>query len=274
MTKISLFCATHNPLKWEYPAREFIEYHAPFVDEIVVCDAESIDGWLDYLKTIPKVRVVNFNSSVIFEKFGQAGLQKAIAKEHCSHPYLIHLDIDTFLIGIEKISQLIGGNQDVDDFPIPVIHFYGSFYKLFPKMGGTDPYQHTIMKRDAPIGIGRSWPESDGSEFIYLPGPDDYKQRNKSVIYHGQYIRESPAWVMNVNQDFMCLYHYGWCCRSFNIMQEKIGRQLKSQEKEWGHEVPYEFQKEDSPLLVDFKGEHPKIIQDLIARIGGGWRFL
>jgi len=280
--KISLFCATANPLKWEYPAKEFIEYHEPYVDEIVICDANSTDGWLDYLKTVPKVKVIKYDSGDLFSQFGQAGLQKSIARKNCSYPYMIHIDIDTFLVGIEKVQDLIADNPLVDDFPVRLVHFYGSFNKVNVAFEGSDPYQHTVMKNLPEIGVGRSWEKSDGAEFIYIePGfASTYNALLGKQVVWGKYIRQSPLKLLNTPADFsyekheFALYHYGWCCRSLKTMEEKSKRQKNTWKKEWkdtsGEHV---FLKENDERLINFKGEHPDVIKKLIAEKGGGWKF-
>lgn len=280
MKKISLFCATVNPLKWEYPAKEFIEYHAPYVDEIIICDAGSTDGWLEYLKNIPKVKVIPFETKDLFSRFGQAGLQKAVARSYCQYEYMIHLDIDTFFIGIDKVQQLIEENPEVDIFPIRVIHFYGSFYKINPLFEGSDPYQHTVMKNLDCIGVGRSWDKSDGAEFIYITDKSKYKQDLGKNIHKGIWIRKSPLILRNTPVKFTysehkyCLYHYGWCCRSFETIYNKMKRQHTTQEKEWGVRPRHVFLKENDERLIDFKGKHPEPIERLIQRTQGWkWKF-
>lgn len=282
MTKISLFCETRNPLKWEYPAKEFIEYHAPFVDEIIVCDAGSDDGWREYLKGINKVKVVDFRTQAIFTQFGQCGLQKAVALEHCQHPYVLHMDIDTFLIGIDKIQNLISQYPDVDDFPVRILNFYGSFSTINLTFEGSDPYQHTLIKNRPEIGVGRSWDGSDGAEFIYVEHRQAYLKALGEQVYVGKYIRQCPLKVKNIPENFsydkheFALYHYGWCCRSFETMKTKALKQQHAQTsvKEGEKTGEHEFLFENDPQLKDFHGEHPKIIQDLIKRIGGSWKFI
>ena len=269
---------------WEYPAKEFIEYHAPFVDEIIVCDAHSDDGWREHLKTVPKVKVVDFRSQNLFTQFGQAGMQKAVAREYCQHPYILHMDIDTFFIGIDKVQRLISDFPDVDVFPVRIINFYGSFYKINTQFEGSDPYQHTLMKNNLLIGSGRSWDGSDGAEFIYVENRQTYLNCIGRKVFFGRYIRECPLVVKNIPDDFsyanheFALYHYGWCCRSFETMKLKAQKQVESQTSSPEGEKAAQYStrelfKEDDPRLADFPGEHPAIIKDLIKRIGGGWRF-
>lgn len=281
MPKISLFCETRNPLKWEYPAKEFIEYHAPFVDEIIVCDAGSDDGWREYLKSISKVKVVDFRTQKIFTQFGQAGLQKAVAREYCHYPYILHVDIDTFLIGIDKIQSLISQYPDVDDFPVRILNFYGSFSKINKTFEGSDPYQHTLMKNRPEIGVGRSWDGSDGAEFIYVENRQEYLACLRGKVFVGKYIRECSLRVKNIPETFsyeeheFALYHYGWCCRSFETMKRKALKQQHAQTsvKEGEKTGEHVFLLENDPQLVDFHGEHPVIIQDLMKRVGADWRF-
>jgi hypothetical protein len=220
----------------------------------------------------------------IFTQFGQAGLQKAVAREHCQHPYMLHMDIDTFLIGVDKIQHLIGQYPDVDDFPVRILNFYGSFSKINLTFEGSDPYQHTLMKNRPEIGVGRSWDGSDGAEFIYIENRQEYLACLGEKVFVGKYIRQCPLKVKNIPDVFsyddheFALYHYGWCCRSFEIMKTKMLRQRASQSSvpEGEKALPLsdrEFLKENNPQLKDFHGEHPKIIQGLIKRIGGAWKF-
>jgi hypothetical protein len=271
MKKISLFCATANPLEWEYPAREFIEYHEPYVDEIIVCDAMSTDGWREHISGMSKVKVIDFKSEQLFSRFGQAGMQKAVARAECQHEYMIHMDIDTFLIGIEKVQALIAQNPDVDDFPVRILNFYGSWFKVNLRMEGSDPYQHTIMKNIPQIGIGRSFPTSDGAEFVYIENPETYRQCRGKSVYEGHYIRQCPLKVKNIPDNFsydsheFALYHYGWCCRSWETINRKMHRQYDTQEKEWGERPELIFKKPDDPELVDFTGQHPKEVKHLVT---------
>lgn len=271
MKKISLFCATANPLEWEYPAREFIEYHEPYVDEIIICDAMSTDGWREHISGMSKVKVIDFKSEQLFSRFGQAGMQKAVARAECQHEYMIHMDIDTFLIGIEKVQALIAQNPDVDDFPVRILNFYGSWFKVNLRMEGSDPYQHTIMKNIPQIGIGRSFPTSDGAEFVYIENPETYRQCRGKSVYEGHYIRQCPLKVKNIPDNFsydiheFALYHYGWCCRSWETINRKMHRQHDTQEKEWGERPELIFKKPDDPELVDFTGQHPKEVKHLVT---------
>lgn len=271
MKRISLFCATANPLEWEYPAREFIKYHEPYVDEIVVCDAMSTDGWREYLSNVKKARVIDFRGEQLFSRFGQAGMQKSVARAHCRYEYMVHMDIDTFLIGVDKVQDLIAANPDVDDFPVRILNFYGSWFKVNRQMEGSDPYQHTIMKNIPQIGIGRSFPTSDGAEFVYIKNPETYKRCMGKSVYEGQYIRECPLRVKNVPKPFsydsheFALYHYGWCCRSWETINRKMNRQHSTQEKEWGKRPELIFKSCDDPCLVKFNGQHPKEVQHLVT---------
>ena len=129
------------------------------------------------------------------------------------------------------------------------------------------------MKKSAPIGYGMSWNKSDGGETIYVPNFNDYKMKLGKEVCQGEYIRRSPIKIMNVSSDSMILYHYGWCCRSLELMKEKAEIQTKSQAEGWGSSCRHQFLHEDSPLLVDFKGKHPREIERLIEQKGGGWKF-
>jgi hypothetical protein len=230
------------------------------------------------------VKVVDFKTQKIFTQFGQAGLQKAVAREYCQYPYILHVDIDTFLIGIDRIQNLINEHPDVDVFPVRILNFYGSFSKINMTFEGSDPYQHTLMKNRPEIGVGRSWDGSDGAEFIYVENRQEYLKVIGEKVFVGNYIRECPLKVKNIPETFsyeehrFALYHYGWCCRSFETMKAKSARQYESQASTPEGEKALEFSKrefltENDHNLVDFHGKHPATIQDLIKRIGGGWKF-
>ena len=273
-TSITLFTETANPLKWQYPAREFIEYHKDFFDEIVVCDAGSTDGWREWLsqqtlRNGSRIRIVDFKTnSELFTTFGQAGKQKAVAKANCDGEYIVHMDIDTFLVGADKIRWLIEKYPEVDDFAVRVFHFYGNFYTINPGMEGTDCFQHTIMRNIPNIGVGRSWWKSDGAEFMFIPedARDNYNANLGTGVGEGTGIRFSPLLVKNIFWPIMDLRHYGWCCRSKEIIREKMNRQHTTQEKEWTERPKCPTINEGDPSLVKITPEswlyhHPWAIE-------------
>ncbi|MDZ7725096.1 MAG: hypothetical protein U5R06_20340 [candidate division KSB1 bacterium] len=256
---LSGFSFVRNGIKLYYPIVESIKSILPIVDEFVIAvgRGDSDDATRDRIVDIgdPKIKIID---TVWEEKYFEKGvinaLQTDIAKEQCSGDWLFYLQADEVVhenylpIIKDRCEQLIDQEQ-VEGLLFSYKHFWGD-YNHYQKSHGWYPREIRLIRNRKDI---HSWQSAQSfRRFDYYENPRQPDGHHKLK-------------VAKVDAE---IYHYGWV-RPPHLMQNKK-RALDS--VHWGFKkalthyqhAPDEFDYGPMDRLSEFKGTHPKVMQQRI----------
>lgn len=260
--KISGFSMVKNADKLYYPIRAAIESILPIVDEFVLAlgDCDEDDRTRQIVEGInsDKLRIVDTVWDL--EEYPR-GMENAhqtdIAKEHCNGDWLIYLQADEVIH--EKYLPLIKEgcrnhleDEEVEGMLLKYVHFWGDYYHYHSA--------HSWYKKEIRIVRNRpdihSW--ESAQSFRRIPDFDGKNYRQQEGTFKLKVV-ELDAYV----------YHYGWV-RPPHLMKNKtkaLATIHKGEEKVKEMDAQRKFVFDYGPLnlLEEFKGTHPKVMQNWIS---------
>jgi glycosyltransferase involved in cell wall biosynthesis len=257
--KLSGFTFCRNAVRYQYPLIESITSILPIVNEFVVNVGRCDDGTMDLVRSIgdPKIRVIE---SVWDETLRKDGLiysqQTNIALAHCTGEWAFYLQADEViheqdLSPILKALELNHGKPAVRGLLFRYLHFVGDYWSLNPW------FYHKAVR--------------------IIRNNGEVESCGDAVGFHlkatGQYVQSGPPeWLAWSGAR---VFHYGWV-KDPKIMLAKKQEQTKvyhgdapppSEAKLYDQDA---FDFEDYPILKEFRGTHPQVMQ---ARVAAGLRF-
>lgn len=253
--KVSGFTFVRNAIKYDYPIIEAIRSIEPLCDEIIVAVGDSEDGTLELIEGIqnPKIKIIQTTWDDSLRKDGQVlaiETNKALAAISPESDWAIYIQGDEVLheAGHPEVlsaMQKHQHNDQVDGLLFDYRHFYGSYDYL---------------------GSSSSWYRKEIR--VIKPG------RGVSSYKDAQGFRKTNNTKLNVAQINAHIHHYGW-------VKDPRAQQLKQQNfhKMWHTDQWMDknvakteaFDYSEVDALTKFKGEHPRVMQERIARVN--WKF-
>jgi len=242
--KISAFTFIKNGQILGYPFIESIKSILSIVDEFVINVGESEDETLEMIESISssKIRIIvsKWNDSMKDRGYVY-GQQKMVAQFNCTGDWAFYIEGDEIYHenDLQKIKESM--QNYVDDLRVEALafnfyHFYGNANSYLDSPGWYRS-EARIIKNSL-----RSY-APDGLFWLILNG-------NKK----GRYPKAK-------NIDVYC-YHYGWI-RS----EEQMNLKSKKVQKYWGNDpIEIDYSQMDSSIIKEFKGTHPKAIQDWLPK--------
>ncbi len=260
--KISGFSFVRNGIKLYYPVVESIKSILPIVDEFVIAigEGDADDTTRDEIIEIgdPKIKIID---TVWEEKYFKKGvinaMQTNIAKQSCSGDWLFYLQADEvvhekYLPIIKNRCAELLENQEVEGLLFRYRHFWGD-YQHFHSGHGWYPNEIRIIRNRLEI---YSWQSAQSfRRFDYYDNPRQAEGHHKIK-------------VAKVGAE---IYHYGWV-RPPHLMQNKrkaldsVHWGLK-RAKDYYEKSPDEFDYGPLDLLAEFKGTHPKVMEEKISKM-------
>lgn len=254
--KISGFTFCRNMIKYDFPIVESIRSILPLVDEYVVNVGKSEDATLDLIRSIEsdKIRVVESVWDDALIKDGRVfGVQQEIALSHCTGDWAVLLQADEVvheddLPVIRAAMERYLDQPEVLGLVFWMRHFKGDYWSLDPWM-----YRKATRVVRTKVGIGCS--TTDGCDFKAAGSSKMIK-----ATPHGKLI---PARI----------FHYGWV-KDPKVLQDKLRFQMSRHEGDTLSDeeitrravVSSEYPHYD--ILKEFRGSHPKVMQERIGRAG------
>ena len=249
--KISGFSMVRNATKLYYPIKEAIESILPICDEFIVAvgEGDEDDRTRERIESIDsdKVKIID---TVWKEEHFEGGevnaIQTNIALDECSGDWCFYLQADEvvhekYLQVIEDRCREFQDDEEVEGLVFDYRHFWGDY----------DHYQisHGWYKREVRVIKNNLGIESHNSA-------QGFRRNGR------------PVWAAHANAE---IFHYGWV-RPPHLMQSKK-KALDS--VHWGKEEAEEYYKtapdefDYGPLnqLAVYKGTHPEVMQDWIAKM-------
>ena len=252
---VSGFTFVRNVLKLDYPFLESIKSILPIVDEMVINVGDSEDATLDLVRSIkdPKIKIIESIWDMSLRKDGLIYAQQTnIALANCRKDadWAFYLQADEILHEKDYEGFLTSMRTHKDNRRILGLmsrykHFVGDFNSL-------DPWAYRRAMRIVRPG-GSVISVGDAVGFA----------RASDTLYLGK--NERDLWEYTPGH----IYHYGWV-KSPALLREKVRTQV-----EWyweGTPNPTdsqvlslkEFMPERYYILKDFKGTHPKVMEERI----------
>jgi len=186
---ITLCCITLNE---EKEIKEFIEYHRPYVDKVVMVDGGSKDRTVEIASPLV--------DDLIIRKFdGHYSNQANRCTERAKTDWIFLVDCDERAeIGLLKNLRNLINQEEVDCWGIPRKNYIDGAYdpEHFPDY--QERLYRTYCRRIRPVHgevVGykkrRDLPCEDGNYFIHSKTSERHKLRNKLYsIYEMKYINE------------------------------------------------------------------------------------
>ena len=256
--KVTGFTFVRNAIVYDYPIVEAIRSILPLCDEVIVAVGNSDDDTLKLIQSIDpqKVRIIE---TIWDDSLREGGRVLAMETDKAFKAISEDSDWAFYIQGdevvheedhetIRKAMELYLNEENVDGLLFDYKHFYGS-------------YEY--------IGSPTSW------------YPHEIRViRNKKEMYSykdAQGFRKGNNEKLNVVRLNASIYHYGWV-KSPEAMQKK----QETFNKYWHDDTWVEdnVEKADSydyddqfKALVPFKGTHPKVMQDRVARLNWNFRY-
>ena len=238
--KISAFTFIKNGQILGYPFLQSIQSILTIVDEFVINVGESEDDTLSMIKSLesPKIRIIESHWNDSMKDRGYVyGQQKMIAQFNCTGDWAFYIEGDEVyhedeLQKIKKSMELHLKDSNVEALVFDFYHFYGNTNSILNSPGWYRS-EARIIKNSV-----RSY-APDGLFWLVLDS-------NKK----GRYPRAKHTGAS--------CYHYGWA-RNENQMNLKSTKVHQY----WGKEpVKINYTQMDKSIIQEFKGTHPKIIED------------
>ncbi|AEH44572.1 hypothetical protein Thein_0692 [Thermodesulfatator indicus DSM 15286] len=248
--KVSGFTFLRNAEMLGYPFVQSIKSILPIVDEFIVALGPCEDNTEIKLKEIdtPKLKIIHtqWNENMRTKGFVY-GQQKSIALFNCTGDWAFYLEADEViheddLPKIKRAMQKYLNDPDVEALAFDYIHFYGN-KNTYIWSPGWYRKEVRIIKNNLFVWAPK------GLFFLVV---NNYKR--------GRYPKAAMTGAK--------IYHYGWI-RS----EEQMNLKLQKVEKYWGKEYKEKkYDKIDPKILREFKGKHPKVIEDWLPPAEGIFR--
>ena len=240
--KVSAFTFIKNGEILGYPFIQSIKSILPIVDEFVINVGSGEDNTLEVIQAIndPKIRIIQSCWNDNMKNRGYVyGQQKMVAQFNCTGDWAFYIEGDEIYHenDLDRIFMSMKENLDnpeVEALIFDFYHFYGNANSYLDSPGWYRSEARIIknsLRTYAP----------DGLFWLVL-------DNNKT----GRYPRAKHTGAK--------CYHYGWV-RS----EAQMNLKSKKVQKYWGGEGnKIDYSKMDQSIIKEFKGSHPKIIQDWI----------
>jgi hypothetical protein len=240
--KVSAFTFIKNGEILGYPFIQSIKSILPIVDEFVINVGSGEDNTLEVIQAIndPKIRIIQSCWNDNMKNRGYVyGQQKMVAQFNCTGDWAFYIEGDEIYHenDLDRIYMSMKENLDnpeVEALIFDFYHFYGNANSYLDSPGWYRSEARIIknsLRTYAP----------DGLFWLVL-------DNNKT----GRYPRAKHTGAK--------CYHYGWV-RS----EAQMNLKSKKVQKYWGgEEKKIDYSKMDQSIIKEFKGSHPKIIQDWI----------
>ena len=240
--KVSAFTFIKNGGILGYPFIQSIKSILPIVDEFVINVGSGEDNTLEVIQAIndPKIRIIQSCWNDNMKNRGYVyGQQKMVAQFNCTGDWAFYIEGDEIYHenDLDRIYMSMKENLDNPEAEALIFdfyHFYGNANSYLDSPGWYRSEARIIknsLRTYAP----------DGLFWLVL-------DNNKT----GRYPRAKHTGAK--------CYHYGWV-RS----EAQMNLKSKKVQKYWGGEAnKIDYSKMDQSIIKEFKGSHPKIIQDWI----------
>lgn len=251
--KVSGFTFIRNAILYDYPIREAILSILPVCDEVFVAVGKSEDATRELVADInPKVRIIDTEWDDSLREGGKVlahETNKALDAilRNVNWAFYIQGDEVFHEDGIEALKTAMAQWKDdarVEGLLFDYRHFYGSYDYV-----GDSPRWYRREIRVVRPGIGvRSWGDAQGFR------------------KHGEKLRVKPAGAV--------MHHYGWVKHPEHQQKKQQSFNKLWHNDNWMQEhIPdveaFDYGVVDS--LEQFKGTHPKVMQQRIERMN--WKF-
>ncbi|MFD2245538.1 glycosyltransferase family 2 protein [Pontibacter ruber] len=253
--KVSGFTFVRNAIKYDYPVVEAIESILPICDEVVVAVGKSEDDTLGLIQSInsPKIRIIE---TVWDDSLREGGrvlaleTDKAFAAISPDSDWAFYIQGDEVLheqyhAAVREAMEKYKDDPRVDGLLFGYKHFYGSYDYVGESL--------RWYRREIRVVRNRK---------------DIYSYRD------AQGFRKGDNQKLNVKLIDAEIYHYGWVKdpKAMQGKQESFGKLWHSDEWMEQHIAKAEeFDYSGIDALGLFKGTHPKVMQERIARTN--WKF-
>ncbi len=246
--KVSGFTFLRNAVMLDYPFIASIKSILPIVDEFIIALGPCEDNTEEELKKInsPKIKIVHTQWNEKMRESGFVyGQQKSIALFNCTGDWAFYLEADEVvheddLPRIYEAMEKYLKDDRVEALVFDYIHFYGN-KNTYVWSPGWYRQEVRIVKNTI-----RVWAPK-GLFFVVL-------ETNKK----GRYPRAAHTGAK--------IYHYGWVRK-----EEHMKLKFKMVDKYWGKtgERKVKYEEIDPKILREFKGTHPRVIQDWLPPAEG-----
>jgi hypothetical protein len=253
----------NNASKLYYPIKQAIESILPICNEFVValgdCDIE--DNTRDEILSIKSDKIKIIDTVWDIEKYPR-GMENAhqtdIAKNACSGDWLFYVQADevvheNYLPVIKKRCEELIDEKEIEGLLFNYKHFWGD-YDHYHKAHGWYPNEIRVIRNDKDI---HSW--ESAQSFRRIPDFDGINYRQQKGTYK-----------LKVAKVDAYIYHYGWV-RPPRYMQSKtkaLNTIHKGKKRVNGmyKNAPDFYDYGPLQKLSVFKGTHPKVMKDWIAK--------
>jgi hypothetical protein len=255
--KVAGFTIIRNAIKFDYPVVEAITSILPICDEFIVAIGNSEDETLQLIKNInsPKIKIIE---TVWDDSLRQGGQVLAIETNKAFD--VISKDVDwcfyiqsdecvheKHLASIKEAMQKYNDDKQVEGLLFNYVHFYGT-YNYVGNSRRWYRKEIRIIKNDKSI---RSYKDAQG-------------------------FRKTDNSKLNVKPISAEIYHYGWVKppKAQQAKQENFHKMWHDDEwmkKNIAQVEEFDYSQIDS--LEEFKGTHPKVIQERINAANWNFKF-
>lgn len=252
--KVSGFTFVRNAIKYDYPAVESISSILPVCDEVVVLVGNSEDETLSLIQSIKsdKIKIVHSTWDDSLRKGGKVlavETDKAFSQIDPDSKWAFYIQADEIFHeeGIEELKatmQKYADNDRIEGLLFNYKHFYGS-YDYIADSRRWYKKEVRVIKNDKAIYSFR-----DAQGFQKNGRPLRVKVTNCSIYHYGWV--KPPELQQAKQQSFHKMWHDDeWMKKNVAATNE------------------FDYSKIDS--LSSFKGTHPKVMQERIAK--KNWSF-
>ena len=245
--KVSAFTFIKNGQILGYAFIESINSILSIVDEFIINIGESEDDTLELIQAIDsnKIRIIKSIWNPNMQDRGYVyGQQKMIAQFNCTGDWAFYIEGDEVyhegdLKKIKDSMRLHLNNPNVEALIFDYYHFYGNANSYLDSPGWYRSEARIIknsLRTYAPDGL------------FWLVLEENKKGRYPKAKHTGA----------------NC-YHYGWVRSEaeMNLKSTKV-------QKYWGKEpVKIDYSNIDQSIIYEFKGAHPKVIQEWLPKESG-----
>ncbi|MHA1753210.1 MAG: glycosyltransferase [Candidatus Helarchaeota archaeon] len=251
------FC--RNIIELDYPIVEAITSILPIVDEFIVNVGDSHDGTLELIKSINSSKIIIIESKWddSLRKDGLIFSQQAqIAINHCTGDWVFYLNADEVvheddLPKIYDYMERYLKNEEVLGFMFRYLHFDGDYWSV-------NPWRYRkeirIIRNN-----GKVRAHGDMTGFMCVDSGLDLKHLKSRWHWAGSRWRWNSARI----------FHYGWV-KPPEILLERNKRleyyyhDDKYLEEKYKNKTRYDWEYYD--ILKEFKGSHPKVMENRIKK--------
>ncbi len=245
--KVSGFTFLRNGQMLGYPFKESILSILPIVDEFIIALGPCEDDTEEIINSInsPKIKIIHTIWNENMQDRGYVyGQQKMIAQFNCSGDWAFYLEADEVvheddLKKIQQAMQKYKDNDEVEALVFDYLHFYGNKNSYLDSPGWYRQECRIIKNSIRTIA-------PDGLFWVVL-------EKNRK----GRYPKAAKIGAT--------MYHYGWVRN-----EEQMNLKLKKVKKYWKHQYkPIDYTQIDSSIIKEFKGTHPKAVQNWLPEANG-----